>query len=253
MLGGLFVSGVDVGRIGGACGRPEGPPFPSRSGTFAGSRATVELELSCGELVVEGLPGSGWTVSGTAPADRPPAVEVGPERLAVRSEPGPRTLVWPFDDAEAWRVGLPTDVALDLSITLNAGSASVDPGAAALETASLTVNAGSATLDLDAAHLRSLSATVNAGSLVVRLPAADVRGSLTVNAGSIAICAPDGVGLRFTTTDNPLGSYGFAEAGLTRSGNVWTNAAHATATIRIELATTANAGSISLNREASCR
>lgn len=251
MVGGFFAVGLDVGRLAIACGPQAGPAFPSRSGTFAGPAAAVEFDLRCGELTVVGVPGSNWSVSGTAPADRPPVVDAAGDRLTVRSGSGPA--VWPLGNAESWRVELPTAVALDLSLTVDAGQARVDVGAADLGVASVTLNAGSATLDLDAARVGSLSGTVNAGSLVVRLPAADLGGSLTVNAGSIAICAPPGVGMRITTSDNPLGTYGFTEAGLVRSGNTWTNAEYATAATRIELVATANAGSITLNGEASCR
>lgn len=253
MIGGLLAGGFDGGRLGFACGRAEGSAFPTRTGTFAGSEASVGLELSCGDLTVEGVHGTSWSVAGTAPPDRGPEIEADHRHLRVRSAEQPRAFGWLFGGAEAWQVELPTEVALDLSLTLNAGQATIAPGVADLARVSVTLNAGSASLDLDAARLRSLSATVNAGSLVVRLPADDVSGSLTVNAGSIAICAPPGVGLRLVTAENPVGSDGFAEAGLSRSGNVWTNPEYATAPTRIELSTTANAGSISLNDEEACR
>ncbi len=253
MLGGLLTTGLEVGRIGLACGRPDGQPFATQSGTFSGPRASVALELSCGELTVTGGQGTGWKLAGNAPPGRTPLVEADRDRLSVRSVDGARFVFGFLDGAERWDLELPTEVVLDLSVTLNAGEASVDPGPASLDTASVTLNAGSATLDLDTASVRLLSATVNAGSLVVRLPASDVTGGLTVNAGSIALCAPPGVGLRLTTSDNPTGSYDYAAAGLSRVGNVWTNVEWATAPTRIELSTTANAGSVSLNRPEACQ
>lgn len=250
MIGGLG-AGFDVGQLGALCSQPGGPAFPTRSGAFGGARAAVDLELRCGELTVVGIPGSTWSVSGTAPSGRLPTIEAAGDRLTVRSGPG--TGGWPFGGAERWRVELPTAVPLDLSLAVDAGQAEVDAGTADIDAASVTLNAGTAVLDLGAARLGSISGTVNAGSLVVRLPADDLTGTLTVNAGSIAVCVPAGVGLRITTGDNPIGSYDFAAAGLVRSGNVWTNAEDATAAIRIELLTIANAGSIALNPEASCR
>jgi hypothetical protein len=253
MIGGFVGAGFDVGRLGALCGQPGGPGglSVSRSGAFTGARAAVDLELRCAELTVVGIPGSTWAVSGTAPSDRPPTIEAAGDRLTVRSGSGAGG--WPFGGAERWRVELPTAVPLDLSLTVDAGSAEVEAGAADLGAASVTLNAGTAVLDLSAARIGSISGTVNAGSLVVRLPADDLTGNLTVNAGSIAVCVPAGVGLRITTADNPLGRYDVAAAGLVRSGNVWTNAADATATTRIELTAIANAGSIALNPEASCR
>ncbi len=251
ILGGVLSAGFDIGRIGLACGRPGGDAFASQSGLFAEPRAAVSLNLTCGELTVSGRPGRGWSVSGTAPGGRGPTISADAGRLAVRSTDEGRGVFWLIGDSERWQVDLPTEVALDLSVTLNAGEATIDPGSSRLDRASLTLKAGSATLDLEAATVGSLSGTVNAGSLVIRLPAADLTGSLTVNAGSIALCAPPGVGLRLTTNENPTG--GFDLPGLTRSGNVWTNAEYATARVRIELSTTANAGSISLDTDPACR
>ncbi|GIW20414.1 MAG: hypothetical protein KatS3mg065_0710 [Chloroflexota bacterium] len=251
MLGGALTAGLDIGRIGLACGRSDGSAFAGQNGAFPGPRAAVDLELSCGELTVVARPGSGWSVSGTAPGGQSPIIEGDADRLTVRSMSERRGFFWLFDASEAWRVELPTEVVLDLSVTLNAGEAAIDPGPARLDRASITLNAGSATLDLDTASLDALSATVNAGFLVVRLPAADLFGSLTVNAGSIAICAPPGVGLRLTTNEDRLGAFDYP--GLTRTGNTWTNTEYATAAVRIDLSTTANAGAISLDTDEACR
>ena len=75
---------------------------------------------------------------------------------------------------------------------------------------------------------------------------------MTVNAGSLSICAPQGVGLRLTTGDNPISSNDFKDQGLIHTGNTWETSGFATAEIRIALDVTANAGSMSLNPRQTC-
>jgi hypothetical protein len=84
------------------------------------------------------------------------------------------------------------------------------------------------------------------------LPQRPLEGHVTVNAGSLSICAPDDVGLRLATGNNPLSSNNFDDEGLVRSGDAWETPGFATAPIRIELDVQANAGSMSLNPRQTC-
>ena len=93
---------------------------------------------------------------------------------------------------------------------------------------------------------------MNAGSISLTLPAASITGSLSANAGSIELCVPDGVGMRFTGTDNPLGSNNFGDRGLLQSGGTWTSPGYASADFRIDMSADATAGSITLNPESGC-
>jgi len=123
-----------------------------------------------------------------------------------------------------------------------------------LDRVSADVNAGSAVLDLgEATDARSLDATVNAGSLAVMLPVASMEGSLTANAGSIEICTSAEVDLRFHAGDNPLGSNNFEESGLVQDGSTWSTPGYGAAEHRIELSTSANLGSITLNPDGGCQ
>jgi hypothetical protein len=60
------------------------------------------------------------------------------------------------------------------------------------------------------------------------------------------------VGLRFRGSDNPLSSNNFGDRGLEQSGHTWTSPGFDAATARIDLAISANAGSITLNPEDGC-
>ena len=136
---------------------------------------------------------------------------------------------------------------------LNAGSGRLTLPRANLASVDVTVNAGSLRIDLrEVAAASTLDGTVNAGSAVVWLPELPLEGDLTVNAGSLSICAPGDVGLRLTTGDNPISSNNFDDEGLVRSGDAWETPGFATAPIRIVLDVQANAGSVSLNPRQTC-
>ena len=84
------------------------------------------------------------------------------------------------------------------------------------------------------------------------LPNLPLQGNLTVNAGSLVICAPEGLGLRLNTGNNPISSNDFDRAGLVRTDDGWETPGYATAAIRTELDVSANAGSLSLNPSQPC-
>jgi hypothetical protein len=118
----------------------------------------------------------------------------------------------------------------------------------------VSVNAGEARLDLSGARdTDTLSASANAGSLVLLLPVPGdtLRGEISVNAGSASICAPDGVALRFRS-DESLGSVNFGDRGLSRDGDTWSTPGFDDASNRIDLAVSANLGSITLDPEDGC-
>jgi hypothetical protein len=118
----------------------------------------------------------------------------------------------------------------------------------------LSVNAGEAHVNLSSAiGTRSANASVNAGSLNLSLPVPEgvLTGNLSANAGAINVCVPDGVALQIHSSTS-LGSDNFGSSGLTRNGDVWSNQVPGMDTNRIELTTSANLGSITLNPEAGC-
>jgi len=252
ILGSMLAVGGGIGQIGSACGGGRREPFATQQGTFSGS-ASVRLEFSCGDMNVTTAAGSGWSVSGLTHDGTSPRADQSGDALVVRASD--RTFGF-FDlgnAANTWDVILPRDVPIDLRTTVNAGSSVIVLGGAQLDRYRIDLNAGSVKLDLTDARVGVLTGSVNAGSVKIQLPVGNVTGSLDVNAGSIALCAPADVGLQLRTNDTIIASNNFAEAGLLRAGSTWQSPDWATAQNRIDLATNANAGSFTLNPKDGCR
>ena len=256
MAGGLLVTGVDgFGNGFTACGLGpgnDGTPFAEQRGSF-GSRTEVSVRLDCGSVEVGSAAGSDWNLAGTSHDGQPPTISSGADRLSVEPR-SPSTRVG-FGAAAGvqWQVTLPQAPVTSFDLQVNAGSARARFDGMALDRVGADVNAGSAFLDAGSAiTVQTLEARVNAGSLAVILPVASVEGSLTANAGSIEICAPTSVDLRFHVDDNPLGGNNFEEAGLVHDGSTWSTPNFGLQSVRIELSTSANLGSITLNPDGGC-
>ena len=113
----------------------------------------------------------------------------------------------------------------------------------------MTLNAGSTTVDLGSARqIGGLKVRVNAGSIVLTLPNLSVEGTITVNAGSVDLCAAPDAGLRMRTDESFVASYDFEDAGLTKSGSTWQTPGFDNAAVKIDLHASATAGSVSLDR-----
>lgn len=241
---------LDLGRL--ACGGETATrPFPTRSGTFGDPVARVALEVDCGELTVRTVPGTSWILAGESSDGEAPVIEASSRELTVRPARSRVALV-PFGERDAWRVTLPIGTRTSLSTTVNAGSARLELGGAALDSVVVTVNAGSAELDLAGTTPGIVALTVNAGSGTITFPEASISGSLTVNAGAIRLCVPPSVGLELTTNDNPTGGNNFSSRGLTKVGFAWRSANFASATNRLVLTTSVNVGGLELNPEGGC-
>ncbi len=266
MLGGLIVSATlglmaagiltsGFGGIGdlpsGVCGSAGGGvPFEPRSGRFE-SDATVQIELACGQLELGTTDGESWTVEGVDDAGQGPLIKADGTTLEI----GARDTDFSgfVGERDRWVVRLPTSRRLDVQLTIDAGSAVADLGNARLATVEVQLNAGQATVDLrDVTQVDGIDVGLNAGSLGLYLPAVSTTGSIEANAGSIRLCAPDGVALRLHVDDNLLSSYDYGSAGLIHVGDAWETAGYDTAVTRIELDTQANAGSFTLDPPDGC-
>jgi hypothetical protein len=255
LLGAMAASAIQTGIVPFVgCGGDvdEGTPFEAQSGELASS-AEVDLTFSCGELDVSTGSGAGWTLEGSSDDGRAPTVRTTDGGVEIEaSERG----VFPFGGGggrQRWNVTVPTEPTLAVGVTLNAGSGRLALHGATLSDVDLTVNAGSLSLDLRGVEaVESLGGTVNAGSNVTWLPELPLEGNLTVNAGSLVICAPDDIGLRLSTGDNPISSNDFDRAGLVQVDDAWETPDYASARVKTELDVTANAGSISLNPSEPC-
>ena len=249
MAGGLVAAGGGL-QIG--CGGDDAStPFGRESGDLPDA-AQVRISFHCGDLTVDTAPGRSWSVEGASGDGKPPTIRRETDGVGFEAADSPGVFDFP-GTREQWDITLPTDPTIDLDVELNAGAGTLTLRGAHLGSIDATVNAGSLRIDLrDVAAASTLDGTVNAGSAVVWLADLPLEGDVTVNAGSLSICAPEDVGLRLTTGDNPISSNNFEEAGLVRSGDAWETPGFATAPIRIALDVQANAGSVSLNPHQAC-
>jgi hypothetical protein len=257
MIGGTLASGFSGGfpAFGFSCaGGSTGDPFETQTGTLAaGGVAQVRLEMGCGDLNIVTASGSGWTVAGRSDGGRVPDISSSDARLEVTTPDSGTSF---FRDRSSWDVTLPTDPTLDIDASVNAGNGRFDLGQARLEGLRLAVNAGNGVIDLGAtAEAKRLTVDVNAGSASIVMPSRSISGTLSANAGSIEFCADlSAVGVRVVTSDNITAGDNFDDAGLTEvAENVWESPGYGSAAERIELAASANAGSINLNPEDGCQ
>jgi hypothetical protein len=255
---GLFAAGILTGGFGGigefpstVCGPGSaGTAFPSSSGQFE-TDAEVRVEVACGTLEIRTTEGDTWTVEGVDESGVGPSVQADSESLEVTPPDGD---VGRFlGERDRWVVRLPTAHRLDLHLTVDAGEAVADLVRARLGIVEVELNAGTATVNLaDAIEVDGIDVGVNAGTLGMYLPAVSTTGSIQANAGSIRLCAPEGVALRLETGSSVLSSQDFESAGLVQNGDAWETPGYDTAVTRIELQTQANAGSFSLNPPEGC-
>jgi hypothetical protein len=250
--GGLLAGGgVDIGSV--ACGGGSaGGQTTDRRGTFDGP-ATVELQFRCGDLTVSSAAGSAWSARIVSDRDRVPDIGSAAGSLSIDSGSRGEFFLPGFGSGpERWDVSLPRATEIALRLTMNAGRGTLDLREGRLSSVDVTANAGSLRADLSGSTLQRMGLTLNAGEMKIALPASSMEGSWTVNAGSVHFCVPPEAGLRIRTNDNITASFDYARAGLVHDGNTWTSANFGSATQRIELSTTANAGSFSLNPPEGC-
>lgn len=255
MAGGVAAGGWGAGPVSFCSGSERGGTSGSQSASGSLSDgATVGLSVDCGALSVTTAPGSAWSATWQADWTTAPIVSnPSPTRLAI--EFGQSAVRSVGVSQARWDAVLPTDPTLDVSLSLNAGSAVLDLAGARIAALDASVNAGDAKINLGGAlGTRNVHGSANAGSLSITLPSPDgvLGGSLSANAGSVAICVPDGVALRLRVADQSLSSTNFADRGLTQSGDTWSRGNASGADSRIELEVSANLGSITLNPAGGC-
>jgi hypothetical protein len=254
---GLMVGGalaIGVGSIStGFCGSDNGSvAFPSRDGTFGGP-ASVRVQLDCGQMTVGVAPGSGWHVAGSDDNGIGPTIDSTDASLSVRSRSRKGAPFFGFGARDTWQISVPDSSTLDVDLQIDAGSATADLGGASLGALDVEQNAGSATVDLTGVKaIGGLDARLNAGSLGLTLPNRSLTGTIVANAGSVRLCAPPGAALKLRTGENLLGSYDYDGYGLVKDGSTWTTPGFDSAEVQIELQTSANAGSFTLDPEDGC-
>lgn len=234
------------------CGSGSGQSFQASQGTF-GSNGRLDVEFNCGTLDVATADGSAWNVSGVSPDGRAPVVDVDPSGAVTIK--GPNRGFDFVTGRTAWSVVVPRAPHVTLGLTLNAGDGSASLAGASVDGLDLTVNAGSMDLDLSgvAALARDgLSGTVNAGNATISLPTFDGSMSLSMNAGSLTVCAPAGTAMEVHWSGT-IASHDLGAAGLVKTGdNVWTTAGFIASSPHVTLDVSANAGSFSVQLGGSC-
>ena len=245
LLGGLIVA---VPRLVPDCGIVEPVSLATRQGTFVGA-ASVDLTLRCGDVSVTTAPGNGWQLQAGDATGEAATVDASSNRLSVSSSGRQR----PFDlirGGDTWRLTLPVANRLDLTAEVDAGRGRFDLAGAQLGNVQLAVNAGDTRLDLSQATMAHLSMRVSAASATVLFPTQDFGADLSVNAGSLRVCAASDLGLRIRS-QAVLGSTNYA--GLVHNGNAWESPGYATANHHADVTITANVGSVDVNPIGGCQ
>lgn len=254
---GLIGGALVVGGIGSApvafCGTgssADSAGGSSRTGELRDG-ANVDLQVDCGTLTAVTQAGAAWSVAWPSGATTP-RIDASDSRLGV--EMGAQHGFAVGNPNARWTVALPSDATLNLSIAVNAGSATLRSFEGRVSSASVSVNAGSAQVNLaGASGLQAIDGSANAGSLTVGLPTPNgtLKGTFDTNAGSLRLCTPANVPL-VIHVDESLGSNNFGQRGLAKSGDTWTRGVPGVGDARIELSVSASLGSVTLDPEDGC-
>jgi CubicO group peptidase (beta-lactamase class C family) len=127
-----------------------------------------------------------------------------------------------------WDLRLTDEAPMDLSVNVGAGTSDLQLKGLSLTRLDVTVGAGESTIDLSGDWERDLDISIDsgAGDIRVRLPQ-DVGARVEINAGVGSVEAP----------------------GLTKDGDVYTNAAYGAAEVTLQVTIEAGVGQISLEVE----
>jgi hypothetical protein len=214
---------------------------------------TIDLQMDCGTVSVSVASDDGWHVAGSDADGSGPEIKATDASLSVRSRNDHPGAFWLFGPRDRWDVSVPNASTVDLALHVDAGRATVDLEAATLGGLDLELNAASATVDLGSVRaIDGLDASLNAGSLGLTLPNLSLHGTIETNAGAVKLCAPAGAALKLQTGESIVGSYAYDGHGLVKEGTTWTTPGFETAAVQIELQTSANAGSFTLDPEGGC-
>jgi len=253
-LVGLAVMALTIGSIGGAaiasgsfsfagfssCGVASTEAAVDQTGAFSGP-AAVRLDLNCGSVDFRATQDTGWTLH-AAYRGNPPLIDATGTRLEVRTPSG-------NDRRQDWTIAVPAASLQSLELRANASTSSADLGSATVDELQANVNAGDVRLVARSATVRRVDAEMNAGRLRLTLGSAGTTGELSVNAGAIDLCVPDGVALRFDVEDQLTFVTNLSSRGLSRDGDVWTRGGGGAT---IDLAIKGNAASFTLNPNGGC-
>ena len=156
-----------------------------------------------------------------------PEVEYKDGTLAVQTPEvsGLPSLSGIADFRNEWGISLSDKVPMDLSVDIGAGSGDLELAGLSLTGLDVTMGAGTYTIDLTGDWARNLDATIDAGAalLTVRLP--------------------KDVGVRVKIESGP---HTIEATGLTKDGDVYTNAAYGVSDVTLQIDLQAGIGTINL-------
>jgi hypothetical protein len=225
-------------------------PFETQTGALDAT-ARVNVEFNCGTLNVGSAAGTAWQLSGSDGDGRTPTIDAATDGVTIK----------PINDnggffkrgKVVWNLTVPQGPSLDIGFTLNAGEGRVDLGLATVASYNATVNAGSFDTILGPNPAsNAVNVTVNAGSATVTSGAPSGTYNLSVNAGSLAVCVPQGSVVR-VHWNGTLASHDFEGLGLVKvDEHTWTSAGFSESQAHVEMDVNANAGSFSLGYGGGC-
>ncbi|MGD0863316.1 MAG: DUF4097 family beta strand repeat-containing protein [Candidatus Limnocylindrales bacterium] len=249
-LGLVFGSLIAVGPQVGCGNGGNGTSTISRDGTFDGP-GQVNLQLQCGSADVTTSSDDQWHVSASNSAGNNADVAWTSGSLTVRS--GSQGDWWVGRGDDDWTIALPSNPAIALSVSIDAGDARLDLGGANLSSASFSLNAGEIHVDLSNARVGNISVSTNVGSASLILSgSSSVSGTISTNVGALNLCSPAGLGLRVRSTES-LASTNFSGAGLVRVGDAWQTPDYDTAANKADLSANTSVGSLTLNPAGGCK
>ena len=226
-----------------ACGESAGPFQPQR-GTLASS-ATVSVDLPCGELTIEPVNGTDWSLSGSyASRGAGPVVTTNDGGLQISAGKG-ATFGGTF--RPAWDLKLPNGTeGLRLDLTLNASESHVNLDFLHLADVAVTVNAGALSVRAaGVATLAQFNGTINGSSATVSLPAG-VTAEFTVNGGSLVLCVPIDTAVHIEAPST-FSSDNLDELGLDKiCDDTWQSAGYEAAASKADLRVTTSGGGLNL-------
>lgn len=251
VLGSILAGGVSAGAQVGCSGSGAGSTAVTTSGAF-GASGSVDAQLSCVDLTLDGLPGNGWNVSAGSDSLRQPTIEPSADSLRLRSEPerffgpGPRL---------PWHITVPQSTPVGLQLEANVATGYVKPGPANLSSLGFTLNASDLDFDLhDLTALGSFGGTLNAATSTLSLPAnvSVLSGGITLNASSLTLCVAPSTSVQIELSET-LSSNNFAAAGLVKSGDQWVTSGAGSAGPALTMHMSTNVSSVTIDRSGECK
>jgi hypothetical protein len=132
------------------------------------------------------------------------------------------------DFRNEWNLRLNNDVPMNLSLEMGAGTSDLQLAGLSLTGLDIILGAGKSTVDLGGDWVRDLNVTINAG------------------AGDVSVRLPRNVGVR---VEVEAGVGRINAPGLTKDGNVYTNAAYGVSEVTLHINIEAGIGQINLEVE----